>query len=134
MFLQLTPPTSGDFWNPENWGRFISSIGIPGFFALVFFGFTVWIIWKGLHKWDKHLSRQERIATIQLSLCKGVHSVGGVANVTDFRDAGHDFADILQSIGNEMGVGEEIKNSIKHIHDVLRNKPAPLPIVQFNGD
>ena len=41
-----TMPTSGDFWNPSNWTEFVKVIGIPSFFALIFFSALAYLWWK----------------------------------------------------------------------------------------
>jgi len=130
-------PTSGDFWNPSNWAPFISAVGIPGFMCLILFLFFIWFLWKGLTKWDGHLTRQEKLTKLQLMLCHQIHSPGGVANVSDFRDAGHEFADVLQDLGEGIGkeTGAVIKPKIGKIHEKLRNVPSPFPSLDLSpGD
>jgi hypothetical protein len=134
----VNTPSSGDFWNPANWVPLVKEMGIGGFFALVMFGFFMWIFWRGLTKWDKHLTRQEKLTASQLGLCRQVHATGGTANVSDFRDAGHDLVDVLQSIGEGVSeeTGDRIKPKIDRIHEKLRNVPPPLPVLNLgmNGD
>ena len=93
------------------------------------FGFFIVFIWKALGKWDAHLTRQEKLTASQLGLCRQVHRTGGTANVADFRNAGHDLADVLQTIGDGVSnqTGEAIKPKIDRIHEKHRNTPPPLP-------
>jgi hypothetical protein len=76
-------------------------------------------------------TRQEKLTASQLGLCRQVHRTGGTANVSDFRDAGHDLADVLRTIGEGVSnkTGETIKPKIDRIHQKLRNTPPPLPVV-----
>ena len=124
-------PDGGSFWNPANWAPFVEKIGIPGFFAIVLFGFFVYFVWKALTQWDKHLIRQERLMGSQLVLCRQVHGPGGTANVSDFRDAGRDIAGVLQDMGD--GISEEtgasIKPKLERLLDRLHNSPPPLPSI-----
>lgn len=140
LFLQVTPPTSGDFWNPSNW----SWLGGDKFLLILFGGVVAAFAWRflarGLDKWDKHLSRQEALTSSQLTLCRQVHGEGGTSNLTDFRDAGHDLVDVLQDLGTGISpqTGEKIKPKIDEIHRRLRNSPPPLPLptvnLNANGD
>jgi len=131
-------PAAGDFWNPSNWAPFVKEIGIPGFFAIVLFGFFIWIMSRGLTKWDRHLTRQEKLTATHLALCRQVHGAGGVSNISDFRDAGHELVDALQEIADGIGpdTGEAVKPRVSRIHQTLRNVPPPLPTLDLasNGD
>ena len=133
MFAQVTPaapavPTSGDFWNPNNWSTFVGSVGVPAFMCLVLLAVVVVFVWKALGKWDRHLSRSEVLAASQLVLCRQVHAGGGAANVVDLREAGHDFADSLLEIarGIDEKTADALKPHIDRIHQTLRTVPPPL--------
>lgn len=132
MYAQA--PTSDDFWNPANWAALAREVGFTGVLALVLIAFFCAVLWLGLTKWDRHLHRQERLAESQLTLCRGVHGAGGVGNVADFRAAGHIIADVLQDLGD--GIGDEtafaIKPKLGRVHEVLRNAPAPLPVLDLH--
>lgn len=121
----LQAPTSGDFWNPANY----SWLGGDKFLVLVFAAALLYFVWKALGKWDTHLSRQEKLTQSQFTLCTQVHSPGGTANLSDFRDCGHDLADVLQEIGDGVGKGDAVKKKLDRVHQKLRNGPAPLPVL-----
>jgi len=124
-----TDLSGGSFWNPADWAPFVKEIGIPGFFAIVLFGFFIYFMWKAFTQWDKHLVRQERLMGSQLILLRHVHGPGGVSNVSDFRDAGRDLAGVFQDMGD--GISEEtgvsIRPKLDRLLDRLRNQPPPLP-------
>ncbi|MCE5267233.1 MAG: hypothetical protein LLG00_05050 [Planctomycetaceae bacterium] len=123
-------PTSGDFWNPANY----SWLGGDKFLTLVFAAALLAFVWRALSKWDRHLSRQEKVIKAQFALCTQVHQIGGTANVSDFRECGHDVADVLQDIGDGVGKGEVVKAKLDRVHQKLRNQPAPLPVLAAGGD
>ena len=125
----FTPPSSGDFWNPANWAGLVEKLGVVGFMCLVMFGFFIVLLWKILTRWDAHLTRQEKLVLGQYALCRQVHQAGGVANVSDFREVGHDVANILQDLGEGISeaTGKIIKEKTESMHRRLRNSPAPLP-------
>lgn len=119
---------SGDFWNPANWGPFVAAIGLPGFFAVILFGFFVWFLWRNLNRWDRYL-------VTLTAILKCAYSPGGVGNVSDFRDAGHDLMNILQDIGDGISedVGSNIKPKLDKMRDRLRNVPPPIPALYTNN-
>lgn len=128
----ITPPSSGDFWNPTNWVQFVEKIGVAGFFALVLFGFFIWFLWRALTKWEDHLNRSEDLTKSQLKLCKWAHGTGGIANNENLEQAAHAAADAMQTIADGVSpeTGRAAKQSIDKIHEKLRVTP---PFPEFNG-
>lgn len=126
---QVTPPSSGDFWNPANWSTFVEKLGVVGFFALILFAFFVWFLWRALGKWDKHLERSEKLQASQLTLCRYTHGPGGVANTAPLVDVGHDFAEAAEVIGRGVSpaTGKAVAAIADRIHVKLRVAPPALP-------
>lgn len=137
LIAQATPthPTSGDFWNPNNWVEFIKAVGFGGFFAIVLFGFFVFFLWKALGRWESHLERAEKLQSTQLSLCTQVHRPGGTANVSELRDAADIAVSVLQDMGNGIGkeTGDAIRPKLDRMREKLKPPPQPLPMVDIQS-
>jgi hypothetical protein len=130
----VTPPSSGDFWNPANWVPFVNSVGMPGVFALVFFIAILWMWKTGMGEWKAHLEESRGLLRSQVVLCRQVHGTGGTANVSDFRDAASDLLDAAQDIADGIGkeTGIAVKPKLAAARQKIRNQPAPLPALNLN--
>jgi len=112
---------------------FAALLALGGLIAWRMFGKGGWID-RFFTKWGDHLDRGEKIQMAQWNLCSQVHQAGGTANIADFRDAGHDLADVLQDLGDgiKSETGAVIKPKLDRIHQRLRQAPAPLPTLNLS--
>jgi hypothetical protein len=129
--VALTPPSSGDFWNPSNW----QWLGGDKFLLLCMMGFFMWFVWRALSKWDVHLDRSEKLQGAQIRFCGRVHQSGGVGNNESILKAGHAAASVLEAMAQGISdkTGKDVKTDIGIIHDALNVRPA-TQLVTKSGD
>jgi len=132
MFADTTPtptiPTSGDFWNPTSWVPFVHEIGIPGFFALVFFAYIVWKEWRN----SKQPSNREQVTTLRWMYHDAVERNARLRRVLrSFCSVVSVFADMLTCTnGEKIDVARrDIKSQIDKITDALDDGPPTTPAI-----
>lgn len=129
FLAQITPPSSGDFWNPANWPTIIEKLGIGGFFALVLFGIFIAFGWRMMNQWDKHLKESRALNKEQFALCRYTHGPGGVANNQPLIDAAHECVDMVGVLAQGIGpdTAKAVAPHIASAHSKLRKEPPPVP-------
>ena len=136
-------PMSGEWSSPESWSHLFQAAGVPAAVLLfmlmlggVFGGLFLWWtvgpagflrelgnrLWTRLDKFLENVeaNQQTTAATLQthLASCNAIHAAGGPCNVTDLRNAGHEFAEIAREIGKK--VGADVDARADNIHKTLR--------------
>lgn len=136
-------PMSGEWASPESWSHLFQTAGVPAailvfilaLFAVFAFLALWWTVgpnglvrdigdraWKRLDEFLLHIEANatENQTTLksQLALCNQTHAPGGPCNVTDLRDAGHEFAEIAREIGKKTGA--HVDDRADNIHKTLR--------------
>jgi hypothetical protein len=118
LFADTTPthvPGSGDFWNPANWSALVHEIGLPGFFALVFFGYIVWKEWRQ----SKQPSNREQVRILRALYMDAQTRTGRMRAI--FRQ----LSSILVAIAKKGDVNVDAQ--AERIMQLLDEQPAVMP-------
>jgi hypothetical protein len=115
MFAQTEP-----IWNPTLWPEFIRAVGIPGFFALVFFAALAYVWWKG-----RPVSNKAQVRMLKL-----VYADAQERNAR-MRKVLRSFCDIVAVFAVSDSLSPEartkIELSVGRIQDALDAAPPPIP-------